>query len=244
MLFKGEEIYLFFIYFNMKNKLIIIFIILVISIVLSTKYFGRLVEEKMSVYVYEEVDRVTKMLIREVLDEEFLNSLNINDLYQVNDTLDVSSIDYDVVKVNKILGIINNKISDRLHDFDSGEVDLLYEGTNFLRYSKDDSVGMAIKVPLGVLFSNPIISSIGPKVPVRLLLSGQVESDLVTSIKQYGINNVLLEIDIKIVVSEKIVFPFSSRYVDVCFEFPLVIKLISGKVPENYLNTEKFDIIE
>lgn len=228
----------------MKNKFIITTIILVISIVISTKYFGRLVEEKMSIYVYEEVDRVTKMLIREVLDEEFLASLNINDLYKVNDNLGVSSIDYDVVKVNKILGIINNKISDRLHDFDSGEVDLIYEGTSFLKYSKGDSVGMAIKVPIGILFSNPIITSIGPKVPVRLLLSGQVESDLVTSIKQYGINNVLLEIDIEIVISEKIIFPFSSRYVDVNFEFPLVIKLISGKVPENYLNTEKFDIIE
>lgn len=228
----------------MKNKFIITTIILVISIVISTKYFGRLVEEKMSIYVYEEVDRVTKMLIREVLDEEFLSSLNINDLYKVNDNLGVSSIDYDVVKVNKILGIINNKISDRLHDFDSGEVDLIYEGTSFLKYSKGDSVGMAIKVPIGILFSNPIITSIGPKVPVRLLLSGQVESDLVTSIKQYGINNVLLEIDIEIVISEKIIFPFSSRYVDVNFEFPLVIKLISGKVPENYLNTEKFDIIE
>lgn len=228
----------------MKNKFIILTIILVFSIVISTKYFGRLVEEKMSVYVYEEVDRVTKMLIREVLDEEFLNSLNINDLYKISNELNGNIIDYDVVKVNKILGIINKKISDRLHDFDSGEVDLIYEGTSFLKYSKDDSVGMAIKVPIGILFSNPIISSIGPKVPVRLLLSGQVESDLVTSIKQYGINNVLLEIDINILVNEKIVFPFSSRYVDVNFEFPLVIKLISGKVPENYLNTEKFDIIE
>ena len=49
---------------------------------------------------------------------------------------------------------------------------------------------------------------------------------------------------IEIVVKEKVAFPFSSEYIDVFLNLPLVIELISGKVPENYLNNEKFDIIE
>jgi len=229
----------------MKKKIFVVFIVLIISIFLSTKYLGRLVEKKMSNYVYEEVDRVTKMIIREVLDDDFLKSLDINDLYQVNLQEDtVKILDYDVVKVNKILGIVNNKISSRLNDFDSGDVDLIYEGTNFVKYVNGDKRGIALNVPLGIMFSNPIFVSVGPKVPIRIMLSGQVESDLETSIKQYGINNILLEIKVKIVVTEKIILPFSSRYIDVFFEFPLIIELISGKVPENYLNTEKFDIME
>lgn len=245
MLYKGEEFHLFFIYFNMKNKGIVLFIILFIAIFISTKYFGRLIEKKMSAYVYEEVDRVTKMIIREVLDENFLKSLDIKGLYQLDFQEDsFKVIDYDVVKVNKILGIVNNKVSKRLNDLDCGNVELIYEGTSFVKYVNGNKHGIALNVPLGVLFSNPVLVSVGPKVPIRVLLSGQVESDLVTTIKQYGINNVLLEIKVKIVVSEKVVFPFSSKYIDVDFEFPLVIELISGKVPENYLNTEKFDIIE
>lgn len=229
----------------MKKKVMVVFLALVIAIFLSTRYFGRILEKKMSIYVYEEVDRVTKMLVREVLDEEFLNSLNIKDLYFLNfDENNFRIIDYNVVAVNKILGIVNNKISARLNDFDCGNVELMYEGTNFIKYVNGDKHGVALNVPLGVMFSNPIFVSVGPKVPIRLLLSGQVESDLVTSIKQYGINNALLEIKVQIVVSEKIIFPFSSKYVDVSFDFPLVVELISGKVPENYLNNEKFDIIE
>lgn len=54
----------------------------------------------------------------------------------------------------------------------------------------------------------------------------------------------LLEMSIEIIVKEKVAFPFSSDYVDVSLTLPLVIELISGKVPENYLNNEKFDIIE
>lgn len=229
----------------MKKKVMVVFFALVIAIFLSTRYFGRILEKKMSIYVYEEVDRVTKMLVREVLDEEFLNSLNIKDLYFLNfDENNFRIIDYNVVAVNKILGIVNNKISARLNDFDCGNVELMYEGTNFIKYVNGDKQGVFLNVPLGVMFSNPIFVSVGPKVPIRLLLSGQVESDLVTSIKQYGINNALLEIKVQIVVSEKIIFPFSSKYVDVSFDFPLVVELISGKVPENYLNNEKFDIME
>ena len=245
MLFKGEEIHLFFIYLIMKSKGIILFVILAVAIFLSTKYFGKLIEKKMSVYVFEEVDRVTKMIVREVLDEEFLNSLDIKDLYKLDFQEDsFKVIDYDVVKVNKILGIVNNNVSKRLNDLDCGNVGLIYEGTSFVKYSKGDKHGIALNVPLGVLFSNPVLVSVGPKVPIRVLLSGQVESDLITSIRQYGINNILLEIKVKVVVSEKVVFPFSSKYIDVDFEFPLILELISGKVPENYLNTEKFDIIE
>ena len=77
-----------------------------------------------------------------------------------------------------------------------------------------------------------------------MLLSGQVESDISTSIKQYGINNVLLEIDADIKVREKIIFPFSSHYVDVKLKVPLIIELISGKIPENFLNSQNSDIIK
>ena len=101
-----------------------------------------------------------------------------------------------------------------------------------------------LSVPLGVVFSNPLFVNVGPRIPIRLKFSGQVEADISTSIKQYGINSVLLEMNIEIMVREKISFPLTSAYVEVSLSLPLVIELISGKVPENYLNSEKFGIME
>ena len=104
--------------------------------------------------------------------------------------------------------------------------------------------GLYINVPLGIAFSNPILFSIGPSIPVKILLSGQIETKILTNVRQYGINSILFEISIEINVYEKIIFPFSNRYVKVELEVPLIVELISGKVPENYLNSQKSDIIE
>ena len=196
----------------------------------------------MSCYIEEEVNKVAKILIREVLDENFLNTLSLEQLFNIKKNInnEIEMIDLNTSKVNGILGKINNEIIYYFAEFEKGNIDLIYEARLIKKYDN----GMYLSVPLGVIFKNPIIVSIGPSIPVKLLFSGDVESNINTSIKQYGINNVLLEIYVEINVQEKIIFPFSSKYVDICFELPLVIELISGKVPESYLNSDKFDIIE
>lgn len=225
-----------------KKKIIIVSFFLIISITISIAFLGRLVERKMSKYVQEEVNRVSKILIRDILDEKFLNSLDLDNLFKVvkDSNNEIEIIDFNTTKVNSILGNINNEVLYYFSEFDKGNIDVLYVSKIFKKY--DD--GVFISVPLGIIFQNPIIVSVGPNIPVKLLFSGDVESNIITSIKQYGINSVLLEISVEVKVREKIIFPFSSEYVDVYLEVPLVIELISGKVPENYIKSEKFGIME
>lgn len=199
-------------------------------------------EKKLSFYVEEEVNKVSKILIRDILDKEFLKQLDMIDLFEIqrNSNNEIEMINFNTIKINEILGIVNDEVIYYFDEFDKGNMDLIYDSRLFERYDE----GMYLSVPLGSILKNPIINSIGPKIPVKLFFSGDVESNVVTSVKQYGINSILLEIDIEIVVTEKIIFPFSSKYVDVILEVPLIIELISGKVPESYLNNEKFGIIE
>lgn len=218
-----------------KNRYLISFICIVLCVFISVLLLGRIIEYKLSAYVEEEVNRVSKILIRDILDKDFLDSLNLDDLYIVerNSNNELEMVNFNMGKINEILGIINDEIIYYFDKFERGEVELLYEAKLFDKI-KDY---MIIEVPLGSVLNNPILSNIGPKMPIKLLFSGDVEADVDTSIKEYGINNVLLEIDVKIVVVEKIIFPFSSRSVEIFFDFPLAIELISGKVPENYLNS-------
>lgn len=227
----------------LKKRYIITLITLIVSVIFSVWWFGKLIENKMGIYVEEEVEKLSKILIRDILDEKFFHELDVEEIFFIdrNGEGEIELIDFDVSKLNGVLGKVNEEIITYFNNLDSGNVDILYEkSTIFEKYMINGRGGLSINIPLGIIFSNPIINSIGPRIPVKLILNGQVESDVVTSIKQYGINNVLLKVDIEIKVREKIVFPFSSRYVNIDLYVPLVIELISGKVPESYLNSSKF----
>jgi sporulation protein YunB len=214
-----------------------------ISIAMSVSFLGKLIENRMCGYVYDEINRISKMLIRDILNEEFISKLDLDNLFVVekNAFNEIELMDFDITKLNTILGIVSDEVVTRFKDFNNGDSFESYYSSNLIkRYDN----GIMLSVPIGIIFSNPLITNMGPRVPIKLKFSGQVEANIVTSVKQYGINSVLLGMDIEIMVREKVSFPLKSDYVDVSLSLPLVIELISGKVPENYLNGEKFGIIK
>ena len=230
-----------------KKKILFITIILIFSVAISVNVLGHLIEKNMSDYVTEEVNKISKILIRKILNDDFLKDLELDDLFTINknNSNEIELIEFDTLKVNNIIGKINDQILYYFNEFDRGNPQFINDYSNiFENYKTEFGRGLFIEVPLGVIFSNQFIIGVGPRIPIRLILSGQIESNIVTSIKQYGINNVLLEINVDVQAIEKIIFPFSSKSVNVNLKIPLVIELISGKIPENYLNSQSSDIIK
>ena len=91
-------------------------------------------------------------------------------------------------------------------------------------------------VPSGIIFNNTLLSNIGPKIPIKLKLVGNVTSGIVNEVKEYGINNSLITISMEISVELKVILPLTTDYINITNYIPLAIKLIQGKVPVYYGN--------
>ena len=63
--------------------------------------------------------------------------------------------------------------------------------------------GIIYQVPTGIIFNNGLLSNIGPKIPVKLSLIGDVTIDIKTTIKDYGINNAVIQVSINVKVTEQ-----------------------------------------
>ena len=74
-------------------------------------------------------------------------------------------------------------------------------------------------------------------IPVKISLVGDIISSIKTDITNYGINNVLVEIKIKVTITEMVLLPITSNEIIVETEIPIAIKLIQGIVPDYYFNT-------
>ena len=55
-----------------------------------------------------------------------------------------------------------------------------------------------------------------------------------TNIKEYGINNALLEVSILVEVNMRVNLPFVSDNISISSSLPVSVKLIQGTIPDFY----------
>ncbi|MFC0215336.1 sporulation protein YunB [Paenibacillus chartarius] len=95
-------------------------------------------------------------------------------------------------------------------------------------------------VPLGQAMGSAILASFGPDIPVKLTPAGVAKVDLQTRYKNAGINMILVEVFLRIVVEVNVIIPFDSEPEIVETELPVSYSLVVGDVPMYYFdNTGK-----
>ena len=99
---------------------------------------------------------------------------------------------------------------------------------------KDIKHGVVCELPMGVLLSNALFSNSGPVIPIKFNFIGQVSTNLETKIKNYGINNAYIEVNIHIKLNEVITMPMQTRKINVETDVPIAMKIIQGNLPIYY----------
>ena len=98
--------------------------------------------------------------------------------------------------------------------------------------------GIIYRFSLGSLWDSNILYTFGPKIPVKINILGNVTSKIDTSIKNYGINNALIEVYVELNVTEKLILPFFNKDVKINTKIPVAMKLVTGTVPSYYVDGE------
>ena len=200
---------------GVRKRVIVICIIIVIGYIVFASY------KNVSYYYLNYSEKKAKDIIDVAMGKGITTSslkiINSKDLYRVtkNDKNEITMIDYDSYLVNLFLKDISNNISIAL---DEEEKDI------------------AFYVPMGTIFKNPLLNSKGPKLPVRIEMLGSVTTNIETKVKDYGINNSLIEMYIHVVAKEKVMLPIISSDIKIENNFPISYKIIAGKVPNYYGN--------
>ncbi len=93
-----------------------------------------------------------------------------------------------------------------------------------------------LKIPLGEIFDNYFFAAHGPPVPVKLFPMGRVNTTLIDSFDDAGINQVRHKIYLAVNAEVRIVIPFVSSHVEVQTTVPLADTIYPGEVPETVIN--------
>lgn len=93
-------------------------------------------------------------------------------------------------------------------------------------------------IPLGQALGSTILSSFGPKVPIRIEPQGAVKVDLSTRQQNAGINMILVEVYIHIIAEVAVVVPLDMEPEIVDTELPISYLLVVGDVPMYYYDNQ------
>lgn len=71
----------------------------------------------------------------------------------------------------------------------------------------------------------PLLGNLGPKIPIRFHVIGNVHSDVTASIEEFGINSAYVEVGIHMEVNVQIIVPFASKSSTVSQNIPVAMGL-------------------
>lgn len=199
----------------MKTKSIIIFIITIIILltVFYIKQFSNETKNTISKYTknesYNKMNQIIDKVVKEVLLKE-----KCDDIIQNNTT----ELNFDNDKINQIINKISKQLNIELKE----------------KISKNE-IYYLVYSPLSKYH---IVSNLGPSIPYSVKTTGNIKTNYKTSVKEYGINNSLIEVKLLIEINFEVILPFLNEIYKLEKEIILDSKIIHGETPQYYLNNE------
>jgi len=199
---------------SIKNKLLIIFLLIIMFSILLIYYLSNKVMPTILITSKNIVKETGMNIISENVSDRIITILDKEELFKIERDINgnIESIDYNTKVVNVILKEVSN---------------ISYN--NFKKYEKEKD-GIVTYVPLFSGSKNIFFSNLGPKVPIKLILDGNVITSLQTDVKEYGYNSALIEISVKIEANTEVILPFKTTNEKIVNIVPISIKIVEGDV--------------
>lgn len=204
----------------MKRIIIYVFLFLiVIMIFLLINFIDNYYGERVETYIENKGILYTQKFIQDAISNEISNEIAINELYifQKDENDNIKSVIINTNKINNILSIINESLEK--------DIQLL---------NKEE-----LYIPLSIILGENIFSNVGPNLKLTIIPIGNYKCDVVSKVSEYGINNSLFEISIKVEMKIQSLVPLNKIESNVECNIPIVMQIIQGDVPRYYYNTDK-----
>lgn len=204
-----------------KSKIILFIIIVIFFSILLIYYYSFKISPVLLKYAKIEGKKQAIGIISKNLSDDIVECLNDEELFTVekDNNGNIEMIDYNTKVVNKILSITSKQVTNNFSELEK----------------KNNSI--IKKIPMGIITNNVFFDNLGPKIPIKMELDGNVLTSMKTKVKNYGVNSALIEVYVNIEANVDIIIPFCNTKIKVTNEVPISIKVAKGNV-SSILNTE------
>ena len=229
---------------QLKKIFTIMLYILIIATIMSIfiiRHFSYKIKYNFNRYIVSEVERIVVLIINDSVNDE-LENIDVDNLFVVNKNgSNVNSFNVNNKSLNKVQRRINRRIENSIRLVSSGKirkVDKYFRTMSDIDYETIKG-GIVYYITSGNMTGNIFMNNLGPKIPIKFSMSGGTISSIENNVKEYGINNAMIEIRINIKINMIINMPYISKKIVVKTNAPIGTKIIQGSIPDYYLGDSR-----
>ena len=176
----------------------LIFILVLIASFLLINFFSKKASPILFSYAESETRKLTTLIINKAVTKQIASNMDVEELFEIvkNNDNDIQLITYNSINVTKMLNAITSLVQLNLKAIEEGNIDLMELPDDTLSSYDEDKLrqGIIYEIPMGVINSSAFLANVGPKIPVKLNLIGDVVTGVESKVSEYGINNAMLEV--------------------------------------------------
>ena len=149
----------------------------------------------------------------ELGNKELLNVIELNE----NDQGQVVSVDYNF---------------DIMYNHLANEMEALYKNIDSIElegYGRNDKG--VYYLPVGLSYRNILLDRLGFKIPFKIEFIHDIDMGFKTKVRNYGVNNLLIEIFVVIDVRSNIMSPSIYKEFNNSYEMVVTSKVVVGEIP-------------
>lgn len=191
-------------------------------------------------YAEVQTTKIASHVVGKAINSRTTNVLDVNDIIVdlPPGTSDMVTTKFNTEIINRVRVETVDLVNTYLKQAEQGDLTHLptLDHVEYDVNQLDEGDGIVFFVPLGQAINVPLLGNLGPKIPIRFHIIGNVNSTVDTKISEFGINNAYVEVGIHLRVNVQIIVPFASKSSTVEQHIPVAIGLIRGTVPHIYTN--------
>ena len=227
----------------MKNKpslltiIIYIFFLSLLSSLILIYQFQKKLGPNLIICAERDIKHLTTLVINNSI-RKYHKKINTNNLLEYNNTnKEIALIHYNVAAINHATIELNKLLEKDLENMIKGnfkDIQLKLNTITEEQYEKINN-GIIFTISSGALTKNSLLANIGPKIPLKLSLVENINTNIKPKVTEYGLNNCLVEIYAEVKTTISIQMPFLSKEITIQNKIPLTMEIIQGKLPEYYI---------
>ena len=206
-----------------KTNYFIIFLIVFVITRIMLKDIGSKLAYHIENIVIKNVNKSVYNNVFSILGSDELGSeelLEVISLSKNNDG-EVISVDYNM---NIAYDVLSNCMEDLYSSITSLDMSSLYKsGINNVYY-----------IPMGLIYNNVLLDNLGFRIPCKINFISDIDMGFRTKVKDYGVNNLLIEIYLVIDIKNYIMSPSTYKEFGEKYEILVASKIVLGRIPMYY----------
>ncbi|MFJ8263329.1 sporulation protein YunB [Rummeliibacillus sp. NPDC094406] len=221
-----------------RSRLLPVVLISIVGcIVLLFYYINVQLMPTLMEYAEVETNKIASYVISKAINSRTTNVLESNEVIENGgDNQGMVDTKLNAEVINRIMSETQTLVQSHLEEAEKGNLNHLpkYEEIEYDSDAMEQDGGIVFYVPIGLSTGMPLLGNLGPKIPIRFHVIGNVQVNAEKEIVEFGINNAYVQVSVRTTVNVQVIVPFASKSTTIEQKIPVAISFLKGNVPYIY----------